>query len=240
MWSTVRNVVLLLAPLVGVASAATAETWGYHEDRPSQPGPSKWVTVAPACGGKSQSPVNLVYHSNSVVNLWGTTDVAPIKLSGSCKGFNLKQLVDVFKWELADATACKLALQLQNGKTYSLLQFHVHTPSEHTIEGHNYNGEIHFVHKEDGGDGLLVVGLLLNAEENVGEYNWVQNILNTMDKGVEGSTVAVDLGVNYVDLINHLVSRSHLFNYSGSLTTPPCSEIVNWWVLNNPLSISME
>lgn len=165
-----------------------------------------------------------------------------------------------------------MALQLQNGKTYSLLQFHVHTPSEHTIEGHNYNGEIHFVHKEDGGDGLLVVGLLLNAEESVGKYDWVENVLATLDKGVEGSAVAVDLGyasstavcdshfmaawplmimtevyafwvshsVNYVDLINHLVSKSHLFNYSGSLTTPPCSEIVNWWVLNNPLSISMD
>lgn len=36
------------------------------------------------------------------------------------------------------------------------------------------------------------------------------------------------------------MSRSHLFNYSGSLTTPPCSEIVNWWVINNPLSISVE
>lgn len=105
MRSTVRNVLLLLlASLVAIASAAPAETWGYHEDRPSQPGPSKWATVAPACGGKSQSPINVVYHSNSVVNLWGTTDVAPIKLSGSCKGFNLKQLVDVFKWELTDAT----------------------------------------------------------------------------------------------------------------------------------------
>lgn len=91
-------------------------------------------------------------------------------------------------------TACKVSLELQNGQTYSLLQFHVHTPSEHTIEGHHYNGEIHFVHKEDGGDGLLVVGLLLNAEENVGKYDWVENVLTTMDRGNEGSTVAVDLG----------------------------------------------
>jgi carbonic anhydrase len=42
-----------------------------------------------------------------------------------------------------------------------------------------------------------------------------------------------------VDLLNSIVYTSHLFNYAGSLTTPPCSEIVNWWVINNPLSISL-
>lgn len=46
------------------------------------------------------------------------------------------------------------------------------------------------------------------------------------------------LRVNYVDVLNEQVARSHLFNYAGSLTTPPCSEIVDWWVINNPLSIS--
>jgi carbonic anhydrase len=45
--------------------------------------------------------------------------------------------------------------------------------------------------------------------------------------------------VNYVDLLTAVVAKSHLFNYQGSLTTPPCSEIVNWWVINNPLHITM-
>jgi carbonic anhydrase len=171
--------------------------------------------------------------------LRGTTDVAPIKFTGDCRKFNLKTLEDLYKWELDASEACKISLQLENGKTYSLAQFHVHTPSEHTIKGHHYGGEIHFVHKEDGGSGLLVTGLLLNPEKDVPENAWAENVWRSMDSGKEEEVVPVDLEINYVDLLNSIVHTSHLFNYAGSLTTPPCSETVNWWVINNPLSISV-
>ena len=50
-------------------------------------------------------------------------------------------------------------------KTYSLWQVHNHVPSEHTIDGQHMDGEAHFVHKEDGGDGLLVIGVFLEASD---------------------------------------------------------------------------
>lgn len=69
----------------------------------------------------------------------------------------------------------------------------MHTPSEHTIKGHHYGGEIHFVHKEDGGSGLLVTGLLLNPEKDVPENAWAENVWRSMDSGKEEEVVPVDL-----------------------------------------------
>jgi carbonic anhydrase len=89
--------------------------------------------------------------------------------------------------------ACKVALTLEGGKTYTLAQFHVHTKSEHTIYDHHYSGEIHFVHKEDGGSGLLVTGLLLSAKPDVEENAWIENVWRTMDQGREDGPVPVDL-----------------------------------------------
>jgi|UniRef100_K3WD24 carbonic anhydrase len=234
-WTSVKT--LLLAALVVGVSAK--DDWGYREDSEEQVGPSNWASRYANCSGKHQSPINLEYSGDSVIDLWGTTDIAPIKFTGDCKKFNLKTLEDLYKWELGADQSCKISLQLENGKTYSLAQFHVHTPSEHTINGHHYGGEIHFVHKEDNGSGLLVTGLLLNPEKHVPENAWIEDVWRTMNDGVEDKVVPAELEVNYVDLLNSIVYTSHLFNYAGSLTTPPCSEIVNWWVINNPLSISL-
>lgn len=103
---------------------------------------------------------------------------------------------------------CKLTLELQGGKTYSLAQFHVHSPSEHTIEGHHYSGEIHFVHKEDGGSGLLVTGLLLNPEQHVKENEWLEKVWESMSEGEEDRAVPVDL--EYVTIV---ICLPLVFNY---------------------------
>ncbi len=120
------------------------------------------------------------------------------------------------------------------GKQYELLQFHFHSPSEHTIGGKAYDMVVHLVHKSADGQ-LGVVGILFKAGDNVNSTIgklW----LNMPEKS--GSTVQVPgVKINAADLLP--VDLTY-FNYSGSLTTPPCSEGVNWMVLATPQSISTE
>jgi carbonic anhydrase len=95
-WSPLRSL-LVGAGLLGVATAA--DPWGYQENNAVQLGPSRWSEINPACGGSHQSPVNLVYNGDDIVNLWNTTQIAPLKFMGDCKHFNLKTLEDLYKWE---------------------------------------------------------------------------------------------------------------------------------------------
>lgn len=89
----------------------------------------------------------------------------------------------------------------------------MHTPSEHTIEGHHYGGEIHFVHKEDDGSGLLVTGLLLNPEKQVQENEWLEKVWQSMNEGEEEQAVPVDL--EYVHFVYSLLPCS-----SAKVNTP--------------------
>ncbi|RLN78352.1 hypothetical protein BBJ28_00000508 [Nothophytophthora sp. Chile5] len=124
-----------------------------------------------------------------------------------------------------------------NGKTYALAQFHVHTGSEHKVKGKAQGGEIHFVHKNMDGSALLVVGLFLKASESATTDPWLVNFLEALDMVGDDSPVPTTLD-SYSALILQQMTKGHAFNYPGSLTTPPCSEIVDWWVVQKPVSIS--
>ena len=124
-----------------------------------------------------------------------------------------------------------------NEKTYTLQQFHLHDPSERHIDGKTYPMEMHLVHQDDRGH-ILVVGVLLEfGKENqilsrVGD--WVEQHTGTrLPRKME--TVTTDLTFNLMDL---LPANTHHFSYHGSLTTPPCSEGVQWVVLKTPIEIS--
>ncbi len=123
------------------------------------------------------------------------------------------------------------SMVIHNGRLYQLRQFHFHHPSEHEIHTLSYPMEMHLVHQDAKGH-ILVVGVFVEQ----GESNPVLNAW--WDRLPRHSGEVADGGlINAKDL---LPSSSHHFSYHGSLTTPPCSEGVQWIVLRNPVSLSPE
>ena len=115
---------------------------------------------------------------------------------------------------------------------YELKQFHFHSPSEHKINGRSYAMELHFVHVSDTG-ALAVVGVMIDE----GDEHPVLNQLWTWMPENAGETSEQPIGIEETNL---LPPTREYFAYSGSLTTPPCSEGVAWIVLKNPIEASAE
>jgi len=116
-------------------------------------------------------------------------------------------------------------------KRYDLLQYHFHAPSEHTIDGNAYDMVVHLVHQAEDGQ-LGVVGVMFAA----GESN--ETIATLWEHMPAQADQTVDATAVTIDAADLLPSDLAYFNYSGSLTTPPCSEDVNWMVLATPVTVS--
>ena len=115
-------------------------------------------------------------------------------------------------------------------KEYKLLQFHFHSSSEHTINGKYYPMEAHLVHQSEDGE-LAVIGVMID----IGKHNnFMQKIFKFMPKNANGKTTN-----SYVINANDILPKDRsYYHYMGSLTTPPCTQIVQWFVLKNPITIS--
>lgn len=112
---------------------------------------------------------------------------------------------------------------------YKLLQFHFHHPSEHLINGKSYPMEVHFVHQNAAG-GLAVIGVLMEAGGANAAFN---KLVGTMPKtagGKEKADAAIDPN-------KFLPEKLTYYRYPGSLTTPPCSETVEWLLLTEPVKV---
>lgn len=115
------------------------------------------------------------------------------------------------------------------GRSFSLLQFHFHLPSEHALEGDRSAMEVHFVHQAEEGD-LAVIGVFMDVGEGAPV---VQSIWDVIPEPGASSTAVADL-----DPRAFLPEGSGYLRYAGSLTTPPCSEIVSWVVMAESMSVS--
>ena len=116
---------------------------------------------------------------------------------------------------------------------YELIQFHFHSPSEHTVKGKHYPMEVHFVHKSATG-ALAVVGVFIEQGAHNAALDPIWSNLPTK-KGVESHFEHVQVNVD--DL---LPKSTESFRYDGSLTTPPCSEGVKWIVMKSPIQLSAQ
>ncbi len=211
------------------APAAHEVHWGYQ----GEGAPEHWADLdsgfALCRDGKEQSPVDL-------------TDLVPIEDSGIKRRLGNTVLQREQRARVMDLVDNGHTIQVTNdaamtielgGTQYELVQYHFHSPSEHTIDGEHAQLEIHFVHKSAAGE-LAVFGLLVEE----GEHSvMLEPIIAALPDGPDDARHLEDLDLDMSEL-RPLPQR--YYRYEGSLTTPPCSEAVQWLVMVDKRQISAE
>ncbi len=118
------------------------------------------------------------------------------------------------------------------GEEFELAQFHFHAHSEHSIANKFYPLEAHFVHKNKNGD-LAVIGVLfVEGKSNPYLESMWQQFPKEKNRQIASSTS--------FNPLNLIPTTQTYYHYQGSLTSPPCSENVNWNVFNTPVELSKE
>jgi carbonic anhydrase len=219
----------LFAQAVELASgeppAPQEKHWAY-EDSAATVGPAKWGTLAgdAACStGKQQSPIDV--------------------RGGAAKPQDLPSLVFAYKpsslsiinnghtEEMTYEAGSTLGRAGTTDK-WTLAQIHFHAPSEHTVDGKSYPFEMHLVHLDTAGKAAVVVAVLIQAgNENVALAPAFRSL-----PPKEGGTVAP--AGEHIDAAALLPADKSFFTYAGSLTTPPCTEGITWYVMKAPIEMS--
>lgn len=120
-----------------------------------------------------------------------------------------------------------------DGETYALQQFHFHRPSEEKINGKAYAMVAHLVHQSKAGK-LAVVAVLFEAGK---EQSLIRTLWNNLPLDENKPVVRPDLKIDPTLL---LPAKRGYYTFTGSLTTPPCTEDVLWLVLKTPVQVSKE
>lgn len=121
-------------------------------------------------------------------------------------------------------------------KRYALAQFHFHHPSEHTVEGKPLAMELHLVHQHLRSGEIAVVAVLIDVGED--DNPRYAPIFDHLPRHISDKTQATPIRFDPSALLPD--ERSHFYAYAGSLTTPPCSENVRWFVLGTPVRLSQK
>ncbi|MCW9732961.1 carbonic anhydrase family protein [Avibacterium sp. 20-15] len=192
--------------------------WGYSGETDPQHWGELSVDYQLCERGKNQSPVNFtkaVTSYNSVKYQYQPSHISLVN-----NGHTLQA-----------------SLQTENNqlkideKVFVLQQFHFHSPSEHQFQGNHFPVEIHFVHKSATGELAVLAVMVKEGNANPVLEELLHNPLNINEKKVLARPL---------DIIKLLPQSKGHYRLNGSLTTPPCSEGVNWVVLQQPINASSE
>lgn len=218
-----RNLLKMLAGLAvcpvctNTGFAAEGAHWSYE----GTGGPARWGDLDAAnkaCSlGSQQSPIDI----RSTIK----SQLPALKLAWGKTADTIVNNGHTIQLNFAEGSTLKLG-----DVTYKLLQVHFHRPSEHLIGGKSFPMEAHFVHRADSG-GLAVVGVMFSEGKPNATFG---KIIATMP-AKEGPAVKADAAINPNGM---LPPKLGYYRYPGSLTTPPCSEVVEWLVLSTPIQVA--
>ncbi|KAL1822489.1 alpha carbonic anhydrase 7 [Daucus carota subsp. sativus] len=201
----------------------------YDYDEDSGRGPSEWGNLKPEWAlckkGKMQSPVDL---TNVTVKLVSDSDVVYAEYQPSFTTLLNRGHDVALEWK-GDAGSIEI-----NGVEYRLQQVHWHAPSEHTIRGKRYELERHAVHVNSDTNEIAVISVLYKIGRNDPFLFKLRRYLKTM--------VETNVNETFPGIINPSDTTCHddesFYRYTGSLTTPPCSEGVIWTVQRKIRTVS--
>ena len=219
---TFRYFYLLASTCLSLASAHAAEThWSYRGNQ----GPAHWGELGSnlCADGVQQSPINV--EMKQVRPLKGRD--SDLKITYSAAPLNLVNNGHTILANIMGGGAVSF-----KGNEYRLVQFHFHSPSEHQINHRSYPMEMHWVNQDKDGH-LLVLGVMLKE----GQKNQALSPLWRRLPAHEGDQVALNAAA-VPDLKAILPVASHHLFYTGSLTTPPCTENVQWVLFEQPIEVS--
>ncbi|MGK0162537.1 carbonic anhydrase [Pseudomonas mosselii] len=202
---------------------ANAESthWTYKGDH----GPAHWGDLGNAlCAkGTQQSPINV-----------SMKQVHPLKGYASAlqTRYGTTALEIVNNGHTIQANVLNTQALTFMGFEYQLRQFHFHTPSEHQIDHRTYPMEMHLVNERDDGH-LLVLSVMIQE----GKHN--PDLATLWEQLPVTAGQQVNLGTDAAINLNALLpASSHHVFYKGSLTTPPCTEDVQWVLYEHPIELS--
>jgi carbonic anhydrase len=209
--------------LAVVSAAVRADSSAPHWSYKGESGPEHWAALDPAyatCGtGRRQSPIDI---ETTTAKALPAIEFAyqPVPLVVNDNGHTFQ----------VNAPAGSGGITV-GGEHYDLVQFHFHRPSEERIHGHRYSMVTHLVHKNAKGELAVVAVLIRQGESNAFLKPLFDNFpaSGTAQASVAGTTL------NPTDFLPK--ARAY-YTFEGSLTTPPCSESVRWFVLKSAVEAS--
>lgn len=201
------------------ALAAGHPAWDYGS---GTNGPGGWGHLSPdyaQCdAGKQQSPIDIAQ-----VRL---ADLAPLQFAYKAGPLHITNNGHAAQIEAPAGSHLTIG-----SDSYDLVHIHFHTPSEEAVNGGRFAADAHFVHRNAAGDLAVVAILFEQGEDNQA----LAPLLSAIPQKAGKTKLQQD---QIFDPSSLLPAEHSYVTYSGSLTTPPCSQNVRWIVLRKRMPIS--
>lgn len=197
-------------------------SWSYQ----GETGPEHWAEIEKNsdCDGKHQSPVNII---NKDVLIDPSTPKLQVHFESSTIIENAINNGHSIQYNFKKGDFITV-----DDEKFELIQIHFHEPAEHTINGVRYPVEMHMVHASKSNK-IAVLSIFAEEGEASKPFDFLESYLPLAKGEIKEINKPFDLNLN-------LPENKSYYYYNGSLTTPPCTENVAWFVFKNNITISVD